>query len=210
MECRSCLNDPTAVIVADTSVAINLNATGYFEAILDALPNRMVIVEEVVLELENGRGNGRDDADALIEIVGSGRLEIVQLGDAGTPLFKNLVSGAAAQTLDDGEAATIAYAMEHGATALIDERKAIRICANRFTGLSTGCSVDLFIHDQVQASLGRDDLADAVFNALFYGRMRVLEHHVNWIVNLIGRERAAKCTSLPASLRRELKVQAGS
>ena len=201
MECRSCLNDPKALIVADASVAINLNATGFSEAILDALPNRFVAVEEVALELEDGRRNGRKDVDALSALVAAGRVEIVQLGNPGMQHFTGLVSGPAAQTLDDGEAATIAYALEHGATALIDERKANKICANHFAALPTGCTVDLLAHDDIQAALGRNSLADAVFNALYYGRMRVLAHHAKWVVDLIGVERAEQCSSLPRSVR---------
>ena len=201
MECRSCLTDSTLPVVADTSVVINLNATGYSAAILDALPNQFLVVEEVSFELEVDSRTGRNDAEALSALVAQGSVELVRLGDAGTQHFISLVSGPANQTLDDGEAATIAYALEHGATALIDERKAIRICAERFGELSTGCTVDIFAQDDVQRILTRDTLADAVFNALYQGRMRVPDHYVGWVVNLIGEERAAQCRSLPASVR---------
>lgn len=201
MEYRSCLTDSTLPVVADTSVIINLNATGYSEALLGALPNRFLVVEEVSLELEVDSRTGRNDAEALSALVDQGSVELVRLGDAGTQHFISLVSGPANQTLDDGEAATIAYALEHGATALIDERKAIRICAERFGALSTGCTVDIFAQDDVQRILTRDTLADAVFNALYQGRMRVPDHYVGWVVNLIGEERAAQCRSLPASVR---------
>ena len=201
MECRSCLTDSTLPVVADTSVVINLNATGYSAAILDALPNQFLVVEEVSFELEVDSRTGRNDAEALSALVAQGSVELVRLGDAGTQHFISLVSGPANQTLDDGEAATIAYALEHGATALIDERKAIRICAERLGELSTGCTVDIFTQDDVQRILTRDTLADAVFNALYQGRMRVPDHYVGWVVNLIGEERAAQCRSLPASVR---------
>ena len=201
MEWRSCLTDPTLPVVADTSVIINLNATGYSDALLDALPNRFLVVEDVSFELAVDSRTGRNDAEALSALVAQGSVELVRLGDAGTRHFISLVSGPANQTLDDGEAATIAYALEHGATALIDERKAIRICAERFGALSTGCTVDIFAQDDVQRILTRDTLADAVFNALYQGRMRVPAHYVGWVVNLIGKERAARCRSLPASVR---------
>ena len=210
MECRSCLSDPEALLVADASVAINLNASGYSEAILDALPNPFVVVEEVVLELENGRRFGRSDADALMALVHTGRTNVVQLGEAGMAKFANLVSGSSAQTLDDGEAATIACALERGGTALIDERKANRICADRYSKLPMGSSVDLFLHERTRAALGTEDLADAVFNALFNGRMRVHERHREWVLNLIGHKRAAKCKSLPWSLRNENKAWASA
>ena len=201
MEWRSCLTDSTLPVVADTSVIINLNATGYSEAILGALPNRLLVVEDVSFELAVDSRTGRNDAEALSALVAQGSVELVRLGDIGTQHFISLVSGPASQTLDDGEAATIAYALEHGATALIDERKAIRICTERFGALATGCTVDIFAQNDVQRVLERDPLANAVFNALYQGRMRVPAHYVGWVVNLIGRERAAQCRSLPASVR---------
>ena len=201
MERQSCLNDLTLPVVADTSVIINLNASGCAEAILDALPNRFLVVLEVRLELEEDQRTGRNDATALNALVASGQVEIAQLGDSDIQHFSDLVTGPAAQTLDDGEAATIAYALEHGAVALIDERKANRICTERFPALVTGSTVDLLAQGNVQAALGHDRLAEAVFHALRHGRMRVLPHHVPWVVDLIGQTRAARCPSLPRSVR---------
>ena len=200
---QSCLRDRTVPVIADTSVVINLNAAKCAETILDALPNPFLVVSEVVMELESGLQTGRNDAAALDAWHTSGRVQIVPLGDTGTRHFFNLVSGPAAQTLDDGEAATIAHALETEPPAipLIDERKANHICADRFAQLVTGSTVDLLAQDDVQAALGRDRLASAVFNALYYGRMRVLPHHLDWAVNLIGPERAKQCESLPRSAR---------
>ena len=201
MECRSCLNDPTVLIVADTSVAINLCASGFSETILSALPNRVVVTNEVRRELEIDHRKDRSYADALSVLVRTNYVEVVHLGNAGLDHFTDLVMGSAEQTIDDGEAATIAYSLENGATALIDERKATRICENRFSTLSKGCTIDVFLHGNVQAALGPRNLADAVFNALIGARMRVLSHHLDWVVQLIGVERAACCLSLPRSVR---------
>lgn len=200
---RSCLRDPTVPVIADTSVVINLNATGCAETILDALPNRFFVVSQVLDELETDRQTGRNDAGAIAASIASGRIAVVHLGDAGRGSFLDLVSGSAARTLDDGEAATIASALEmepHG-IPLIDERKANRVCAERFAGLVTGSTVDVLAHDSVQAALGQDRLAEVTFNALSAGRMRVLPHHVGWVVNLIGPQRAARCSSLPKAVR---------
>jgi predicted nucleic acid-binding protein len=188
--------------VADTSAVINLNATGWAPVIVRALPNRLVVVNDVVLsELETGRHRGRQDSDRLNELVATGLMEIVKLSDAATQYFEELVIGPAAVTLDDGEAATIAYAVEQAGTALIDERKATRICADRFPGLCVGCTVDILIHPEVQRHLGAKALGDAVFNAIHDGRMRVFPHHLERVVGLIGHERAALCQSLPRSVR---------
>ena len=198
----SCLNDLAALAVADASVAINLNATKCAATILDALPNRLVVVEEVAIELEAGRHKGRSDSDDLNTLVAAGKIAIVRLGNEGLRQFTELVSGPAGDTLDDGEAATIAYALEHKATALIDERKATKICSERFDSLPTGSTIDVLAQTVITATLGRAGLTKAVFNALHYGRMRVPSQHVDWVVNLIGRERAKKCVSLPKSIRK--------
>ena len=203
MERQSCLTDRALPVVADTSVLINLNATKCAETILGALPNPFLVVSEVILELKGGDQAGRDDAAAVDTWRASGRVQIVQLGGTGMQHFTSLVSGPVGQTLDDGEAATIAYAleMEPHAIPLIDERKANRICAARFAGLVTGSTVDLLAQDDVRAALGCVRLADAVFNALRDGRMRVLPHHLTWVVGLISPERARRCRSLPRSVR---------
>ena len=203
MERQSCLTDREVPVVADTSVLINLNATRCAETILDALPNPFLVVSEVIPELKYDEKAGRDDATAINAWQASGRLEVVQLGGTGMQHLDGLVSGPVAQTLDDREAATIAYALETRpyAIPLIDERKANRICASRFTGLVTGSTVDVLAQDDVQATLGSLRLAGTVFNALHDGRMRGLPHHLKWVVDLIGPERAEKCRSLPRSVR---------
>jgi hypothetical protein len=38
--------------------------------------------------------------------------------------------------------------------------------------------------------------------------MRVLAHHVDWVVNLIGAERAVLCASLPSHVRAPTRVSA--
>ena len=200
MVCPSCLDECTAAVVADTSVIINLNATGCADLILRELPNRCLVVENVSLELEAGRRRDHGDADALASLIGRRLVEPVRLGEVGVARFGSLVSGSAMGTVDDGEAATIACAFERKAVALIDERKAIRICADRLPDLAIGCTVDVFAQRDVQAALGRR-LADIVFNALARGRMRVPDRYGRWVVDLIGRDRAARCRSLPKRFR---------
>lgn len=202
----TCLADPEVPVVADTSAVINLNATGCGAAILQALPNRLLVVNTVSTELLDGQRPGRCDAALLDEVVAAGLASLVQLGDRAYQHFGALVAGPAMDTLDDGEAATIAYAAEHGALAIVDERKATRICAERLPDLRTGCTVDMLCHPDVGAALGRSNLSDAVFHALRDGRMRVFPRHAEWVVGVIGNERAALCTSLPRSIRARQRV----
>ena len=193
-------------VATDTSAVINLNATGYAAAIIRALPARIVVVDAVCGELEDGRGRGRQDADRMHALIAEGLVEIVQLGAAGQAYFEELVIGPAYTTLDDGEAATIAYALEHGLLVLLDESKATRICAEQYPQLSVGCTVDLLAHPALRTALGMEALARAVFNALYLGRMRVFPHHIDWIIQLIGPEQAARCHSLPRSMRIGVKA----
>jgi predicted nucleic acid-binding protein len=195
------LNNCPEPIVADTSVIINLIATGFASPIAEALAQSLVVVDTVPAELGSGRERGRMDFDRFNELVKARIVKIVTLGDIGMQHFGELVAGPAAETLDDGEAATIAYAIEKSGTALIDERKALRICSARYPELRVGCTVDLLTHPNVKARLSAETLADATFNALQRGRMRVLPDHLSQIISLIGSERAALCESLPRSVR---------
>ena len=193
--CPSCLDDPQVPIVIDTSVVINLATTGYAEVILQALPNQFHIAEEVSLEIKQGSKKYTTEG-ALTRLVQGGHLSIIDLGQEGRSHFVRLIAGRATETLDDGEAATIASALEHRGVALIDERKALRICTERFAHLRTGYTVDLLTHRNVRAALGHDKLGNAVFKALYHGRMRVPHTYKDSVVNLIGPSRASKCNAL--------------
>ena len=197
----SCLTDTQALLIADTSVVINLNATGCAADVLRALPHKMVIVDIIKGELELGRHRGRRDVELTAALIASKHIEVVALGEVGLGHFERLVVGAAAETLDDGEAATLARALEVGGTAVIDERKALRICSSSFAELATASSLDLLGHAEVCKELGPDRLADAVFCALRDARMRVFERHLDWVVELIGQDRASQCASLPRKAR---------
>jgi predicted nucleic acid-binding protein len=197
----SCLHDPSSVLVADASVVINMNATGRAPQILRAMRNPFVVTDVVLSELRAGRMTGRADADLTANLVKLGLVKSVPLGEAGLNVFEELVIGSAADTMDDGEAATLAYAMEAGAIAVIDERKANRIRAARFPKLDTACTIDLLAHPDILQALGRDQLADSIFRALKDARMRVMPKHVAWVVALIGEDLASQCASLPRAAR---------
>lgn len=205
----SSLADAQALLIADASTIISVNATGCAKRVIKALPNRVAVVDIVSGELEEGRQRKRQDADLLKRLVDAGHVEIVQLDAKGEECFEQLVVGAAQMTLDDGEAGTIAYAVATNGIALIDEKKANRICGQRFPELRLACTVDIFMHPDVQNELGKDALADTVFNALCHGRMRVFPHHVNWVIALIGTDRARLCSSLPGSVRRSQSAARG-
>jgi predicted nucleic acid-binding protein len=201
------LSEQPALLIADTSVVINLNATGCAEVILKALPYRVAVVDVVVDEINGGLRKGRQDALKLEALIAANAVKVVKLGPQGLIRFETLVVGSAGETLDDGEAATIAYAEESGARALIDERKARRLAAERHAAIPLGCTADLLASVEVEHAVGAAAVAEAVHNALIGARMRVLDQHMDWVVRLIGEERAAVCQSLPASARQQARAR---
>src|SRR5689334_21050185 len=134
----SCLTDPKAVVVCDASTIINLNATGSAIAILKPLPNPFVISELVLGELQADTRSNRDDARLAAELDRIGLVKVLRLGDDSSEHFERLVAGRTIDTLDDGEAATIACALAIGGIPIIDERKANRICRERYPTLCVG------------------------------------------------------------------------
>lgn len=193
--------DDGAPIVTDASAVINLNATGHAYKILKALQHPFVVTEEVVTELALGIDNGRRDAAALDQLLARGAITKARLGPVARDSYEALIIGLAAETLDDGEAATIALASEIGGTPVIDESKGRRICAARHPSLRPICSVELLAHPRVAAAFGNDVLAEIVFGALYSARMHVRSTHYDWVVGLLGRERLARCSSLPRTVR---------
>jgi predicted nucleic acid-binding protein len=197
-----CMPEKRRIVVADSSVIINLNATERASDILDGLPFKVLVTDTVAGELSEDRKSGRRDRELLDALVRSGYVSIVSLSGASLELFGDLVIGSADQTLDDGEAATIAYAVEHGSMPVIDERKAQKICRQCFPSLQTLSTVDLLADPGVANALGRDHLAEAVFLALRNARVRVVFERLSWVIELIGNERASLCPSLPKATRR--------
>ncbi len=197
------LSDKPALLIADTSVVINLNATGCAETLLRALPHRVAVVDVVVDEIKGGLRKGRQDAARLAQLIDAGLIEVVTLGPQGLLHFESLVIGASGGTLDDGEAATIAFAVENSARALVEERKARRLAADQYASVPLGCTVDLLKHAHVERALGSAGIADALHNALTHARMRVLPHHIAWVVGIIGDERVAACPCLPEVVRKQ-------
>lgn len=201
------LPEKPSLLVVDASVIINLNATGCAETILAALPHRVAVVDIVVDEIRGGLRRGRQDAAKLEALVESQLLHVVQLGPQGLLRFEPLVVGEAGETLDDGEAATLAYAEEAGARAVIDERKARRIAAERHATIPLSCTLDLIACDSVDRVLGPTGIAEAIHSALVGARMRVLNEHMDFAVKLIGDQRAAGCTSLSAFIREQAQIR---
>lgn len=187
-------------IVLDASAVINLNGSGAAHTILEALGRDFVVPQDVYEELRRGAANGRRDFEVLDGLILQKIIRLQDIGASGAELFESLTVGPSAMTLDDGEAATIAMAFELGGVAVIDESKGRRLALQFAPGVSLLASVEFFCHPLVERALD-GSLADAVFNALQQARMQVLPSHHDWVVQLLGPERAPLCLSLPRSVR---------
>lgn len=193
--------DSQTMMVVDASVVINLNATGYAPEIIRAFPNQVVVTDSAIAELASGVRNGHGDAQKLQELIDSGVVQAVTVGETCIHIYESLIDGNALSTLDDGEAATIAYAYEVHGIAMIDERKARRLCAERFPDLPVFLTVDLLLHDLTVQALGRTEQIESIYRALSIARMRVPPERMALVVQIIGDERAKVCSSLPKLAR---------
>lgn len=198
---QSCLSDPDALLVADASVIINLNASGYAVEILGALPNRIAMSKIASNELLDRPTDPRKDGTLLKSLVDQGLVSIIERFEDIEDVFTNLVVGPAQETLDDGEAATIACGVIFGMVPILDEKKANSLCARNFETLPRASTIDIFSHPAVAQGLGEERLISAVYNSLMQARMRVLPHHLEWVIQTIGEERAVLCKSLPRSAK---------
>lgn len=196
MSCSSFPDLSGRPLVADTSVLINLNASGFAEKIIAASCGVLHTTRNAYDEVLDGERRGYADAGLLRDLEKRSFLQVVEIGMREEPIYRALVEGAAVRTLDDGEAATIAYAVENRAIALIDEKKAQRICEEQYREMQVVTTTDLMLHSSVTAALG-DQHVTALHAALLHARMHVPRRHIGTVVALLGDERSLECPSLP-------------
>jgi predicted nucleic acid-binding protein len=190
-----------AAYVADASVWINLAATGRAAEHLRAIGKPMLITDTALGELDRGRPKGRQAADEVQALIHIGLLEVVHVPASQEELFFSLVAGSAQQTLDDGEAATLAFANAGLADAIIDEQKATELAASRLPNLRLSTTTDLLLSVTMIETLGISAVADSLLRALQLARMRVPKSRMDEVVALIGLDQARQCPSLPAAVR---------
>lgn len=170
------MSDPggSSGLVLDTSVWINLLATGAIEAVLAALAIPCHAPEQVVAELKRDPVTGdafNPDRHPLRDM--SSRVSILTLGAAERNLFLKIVGAPAADALGDGEAAAIAIAASRRMDIAIDDRKARRIIRERFPLLQVRWTVDLLRAPLVVAALGARQAEECFEKARRLGRMHV-------------------------------------
>lgn len=170
------MSDPggSSGLVLDTSVWINLLATGAAGAVLAALGIPCHAPEQVVAELRRDPVTGavfNSDRHPLRAM--SSRVSILTLDPAEQQLFLEIVGAPTTNALGDGEAAAIAIAACRRMDLAIDDRKARRIIRERFPFLHAWWTVDLLRAPRVVTALGARQAEECFESARRFGRMHI-------------------------------------
>ena len=197
------LIDPSEPIVLDTGIVINLAATGFADRILGAFSGPVIVLDAVLDDLERNSESDRPALEALRALVAAGLVRLERTSDLREGYFESLVAGPSADTLDDGEAATIALALEKAMIAVVDERKALRICRENYPSLRIASTIDILSNSSVRRALGRDLLRVSVEKALG-AHMRVFPEYIDWLVDLLGADVLVKFATVSASIKASL------
>jgi predicted nucleic acid-binding protein len=184
----------------DTSVLINLVATGRAEEILTALGRPVFVAEEVGREFLRDPRDGSDGQLALKRLVAAGALRVSKMNDAQVDRFVALVGAAFPDDLGDGESATIATAVGVGAIAL-DETKGARVTGQNYPKMRVYSSLDLICSTPVLAALGTAATQEGVRSAIRLGRMRVRPAWRTWVSEFTGSRPAALLVQAAPSVR---------
>ncbi len=201
----SALIDQIDTVVLDASVAINFLGTAVSRDILAVMPWNVVIERRAHREIRRHPIDGLDHVSELEAWELDGYARVVSLQPQARGIFDDLTAGSLAETLDDGEAATIAYAVSGSerTVPVIDEKKAKRIFHQSWPSRRLLETAGVF-QSLVDAGLISNRFAsDSIYAALTNARMHVSHRLRPWVVDLIGSSRAAKRPSLGQAARSE-------
>lgn len=201
MTFSSCLTKADSGIVLDASVIINLLATKKADKILMALGMPVVTPEEVAREIAKGAEKGREEFSSLQGLIDKNVIGVVELGAQSLEAFYDLVSGGTANSLGDGEAATLVLSETNSFVAAIDEKKATQRASEVFSSLKMATTIDILSCISVQKNLSGDALMQSILLALRISRMQVWDHQFQWVLDQIGVENAKTCPTLRRHLR---------
>lgn len=188
-------------LVLDASVAINLLGTGEPASILRALDRQIIIDEYAVQELLLDPYTKTTGEHTIARLARDGLLQRERLNQTAYDIFLELTGAPSPDDLGDGEAATIATAMITGAIPVIDERKARRVYNKRSAGAPVLHTIDLLAARNVTSALDEHVISTMVYNAIHHARMRVPQDCREWVISVLGPDRANACTSINALIR---------
>ena len=161
-------------IVLDTSVWINVLSTGHAKQIVEAIGSLIYVPEQVLDEIKLNPRDRRPFHPNPHPALESKHALLVSLAPKELETFLELVGASAPDRLGDGEAASIAIALNRKCQLGVDERKANRIIRERFSSISTFRSTDFLTHPSIRETLGADLATECYELAVRFGRMHVL------------------------------------
>jgi predicted nucleic acid-binding protein len=135
--------------IIDACVLINLLATGELKSILDSVGRPSLIcsiVQEESVYLKTGDPNNPKELINLAPFLNDGTLSVCEIGDEN----EELLYVDFASVLDDGEAMTLAIAINRGLYLVTDERKARRLFSEQFANPKRLISTSDLIHHWAQ------------------------------------------------------------
>jgi predicted nucleic acid-binding protein len=184
------------VLVVDASVMINLLGTGKPADLLRILSRKILMDEFALKEVTSDPFSKTSGQKAMQTLLESALIDQVRLSNSAFGIFLNLTAATPPDDLGDGEAATIAQALDVGAIPVIDERKATRIVLSMEPKRPVLNTIDIFGCSEVANALPERELGDLIYYALLHARMRVPVTCRDWVSAMIGPERVRDCPSL--------------
>ena len=193
-------NDTLGPFVLDASAIINLLGTGIAGRLLSCLQVPVLAEQTALREVTRHPIPKLSHAAELAALESAGLLRSMAMDEQAKEIFRELIANDLSEGLDDGEAATIAYAITHSAATIpvVDERKATRIFKQKWAGRIAIGTLSLISDERILMMLAQEEMREAVYSALIHARMRVPEETRQWAIELIGTERAASCPSIGA------------
>jgi predicted nucleic acid-binding protein len=190
-------NKSLGPFVLDASAIINLLGTGIAGQLLSLLQVPIFAEQMAIREVIRHPIPKVDHAAELSALETGGILHCQTMDAEAREIFRELTASDLSGGLDDGEAATIAYAITHSTdtTPIVDERKATRIFRQRWPNRSAVGTAALLSDARIVDAISEEQLREAVYSALLHARMRVPPELRLWTLDLIGPERAASCAS---------------
>ncbi len=183
------------VLVLDACTVINLAAAGKMDVVRMALGCEFRVVRTAYEEAELDPGSGLRHTNHLQPLVDAGVLVVVDLDDDEQALLVEV-----AAEVGDGEAATIAHALNVGGVLVTDDGLAAEVWRSR-TDAHTLSTIELLRKSPVEATLGLDDLRVCTLQALMVGRMRAFQRDEAWLEALLLPEQLVSCRSLRSAVR---------
>jgi predicted nucleic acid-binding protein len=161
-------------LVLDTSVWINLLATGMVDRIVRAVGIELYVPEQIYDEITRDPISGiRYDATNHPLRASSGLVTVAKLDARELDLYFDLVSPQSVDALGDGEGAAIAMASSRQFALVIDDKKARRILRERFADVKVLWTVEILRSPAVVNSLGARVVDDCFAKAKQFGRMHI-------------------------------------